>query len=63
MTDKRCGNCRYFQKSEPLPENIVLRAKYKAAHPEDICLGDGKPRRAEDKPCLIWMERKGERCN
>lgn len=58
--DKCCGNCKYFQPPDKLPEDMVLRAKYKVAHPEATCQGDGKPRQPDDRPCLIWTARKGE---
>lgn len=58
--ERKCGTCRYFQEADKPPENLVLRAKYRVAHPEATCQGDGKPRDSDDKPCLIWMERKAK---
>jgi hypothetical protein len=60
MTDRRCGHCRYYIPEDKLPENMIERGRYKAKHQFPTCQGDGKRRDAEDKPCLIWTERKGE---
>ena len=58
MTDKRCGTCKFYIPEDKPPADMITRARTQLKHPYATCQGDGKPRGENDKPCLIWMERK-----
>jgi len=53
---RTCGTCKYW-----IPETTGLIAQAKARDPWPHCSLNGETKTEEDKPCLAWTGRKGDK--
>lgn len=52
--ERRCGTCKFW-----VPETKGMIPRAKTQKPWPHCSLNGETKTEEDKPCLVWIQRKG----